>query len=144
MSALLLHTILCKVQMLHAMQLAMHAVLCTHYIYLSSNEKYIIAAMKLLWTMLWKSACKSSNHCHHQLWPGLRKYGMWALKIWLLFKVLALITFYSIIVQPQKFQGLLIIYFALQHCLENPNTTFQSQFMSQNYLPVSFNVRLIY
>jgi len=57
---------------------------------------------------------------------------MWALKIWLLFKLLALITFYSNIVRPQNFLGLLIIYLALQHFLQNPNTTFQHWDMSQH------------
>ena len=33
-------------------------------------------------------------------------------------------------VQPQNFLGLLIIYLALQHCLQNPNTTFQYWDMS--------------
>ena len=28
-------------------------------------------------------------------------------------------------VHPQKFQSLLIIYLALQHCLQNPNAKFQ-------------------
>ena len=56
---------------------------------------------------------------------GLQKYGMWALKIQLLFKLLALITFYSNMVRPQNFLGLLIIYLALQQCLQNPNATFQ-------------------
>ena len=32
--------------------------------------------------------------------------------------------------QPQNFLGLLIIYLALQHCLQNPNTTFQYGDMS--------------
>ena len=50
---------------------------------------------------------------------------MWALKIWLLFKLLAFITFYSNMVQPQNFQSLLTIYLALQNFLQNPNTTFQ-------------------
>ena len=50
---------------------------------------------------------------------------MWALKIWLLFKLLALTTFFSNMVQPQNFPDLLIIYLALQHCLQNPNSTFQ-------------------
>jgi len=54
---------------------------------------------------------------------GPAKKGIWALKMWLLFKLLALITFYSNVVQPQKFHGLLIIYLALQHCLQNPNTS---------------------
>ena len=55
---------------------------------------------------------------------------MWALQIWLLFKLLALITFYSNMVQPQNFLGLLIIYLALHHCLQNPNITFQYWDMS--------------
>jgi len=38
---------------------------------------------------------------------------------------LALITFYSNMVRPQDFLGLLMIYLALQHCLQNPDTTFQ-------------------
>ena len=52
---------------------------------------------------------------------------MWALKIWLLFKLLAFITF---LLRPQNFLSLLIIYLALQHCLQNPNTTFQFWDMS--------------
>jgi len=61
-----------------------------------------------------------STLCQH-MWPGLQKYGMWALKIFLL---LVLITFYSNMVQPKNFLGLLIIYLALQHCLQNSNTIF--------------------
>ena len=46
------------------------------------------------------------------------------------FSNLALITFYSNMVRPQNFLSLLIIYLALQHCLQNPNTTFQYWDMS--------------
>ena len=55
---------------------------------------------------------------------------MWALKIWPLFKLLDLITFYFNMIQPQKSQNLLIIYLALQHCLQNPNAKFQYWDMS--------------
>ena len=56
--------------------------------------------------------------------------SMWALKIWLIFKLLALITFNSNMVRPQNFQNLLKIYLALQNFLQNPNITFQYWDMS--------------
>ena len=46
------------------------------------------------------------------------------------FQTLAIITLYSNMVQSQKFQSLLIIYLALEHCLQNPNTKFQHWDMS--------------